>query len=48
MRLVLLVKDHQLYNQRFLIDLPKEHRSFRHYPVVYSILQSLPLMNVGS
>ena len=37
MRLVLPVKDHKLYSQKLLKDLPKEHRSFLHYLVLMEI-----------
>ena len=48
MRLVLSVKDHELYSQKILKDLPKEQRSFRHYLALFSILQTLLVMNVGN
>ena len=41
MRLVLSVKDHELYSQKLMKDLPKEHGNFRHYLVLFSILQTL-------
>ena len=47
MRLVLPAKDHELYSQKLLKDLPKEHRNFRHYLVLISIFQTLLVMNVG-
>ena len=48
MRFVLPVKDHELYSQKPLKDLPKEHHNFRHYLVLFSIFQKLLVMNVGS
>ena len=47
MHLVLPVKDHKLYCQKPLKDLPKEHHSLRHYLVFLSIFQTLLVMNVG-
>ena len=42
------VKDHELYSQKPLKDLPKEHHNFRHYLVFLSIFQKLLVMNIGS
>ena len=39
MGLVLPVKDHGLYSQKPLKDLPKEHRNFRHYLVLFPIFK---------
>ena len=48
MRLVLPVKDHEIYSQKPLKDRPKEHRSFLHYLGLFSTFQTLLVMNVES
>ena len=48
MRLVLPVKDHETCSQKPLEGPPIEHHNFRHYLVLFSIFQTLIVMNVGS
>ena len=48
MRLALPVKDNELYSQKPLKDLPKEHQNFYHYLVLLSIFQTLLAINVGN
>ena len=47
MSLVLPLKDHEVYCQKPLKDLPEEHFNFCHYLILLSIFQTLEVMNVG-